>query len=63
VSQCTNAPDGEKSLAMKRGTAVDAYLIAASSSSKNTDKKRGPNMGKPLSDTTMLFLSIGYNHR
>jgi IS5 family transposase len=34
----------EKGLSMKRGTVVDATLIAAPSSTKNEDKKRDPEM-------------------
>ena len=34
----------EKGLSMKRGTIVDATLIAAPSSTKNADKKRDPEM-------------------
>jgi IS5 family transposase len=34
----------EKGLSMKRGTVVDATLIAAASSTKNKDKKRDPDM-------------------
>ena len=34
----------EKGLSMKRGTVVDATLIAAPSSTKNQDKQRDPEM-------------------
>ena len=39
-----NAVLSEKGLSMKRGTVVDATLIAAPSSTKNEDKKRDPEM-------------------
>ena len=39
-----NAVLSEKGLSMKRGTVVDATLIAAPSSTKNEEKKRDPEM-------------------
>jgi len=39
-----NAVLSEKGLSMKRGTVVDATLIAAPSSTKNKDKRRDPEM-------------------
>ncbi len=39
-----NAVLSEKGFSMKRGTVVDATLIAAPSSTKNEDKKRDPEM-------------------
>ena len=39
-----NAVLSEKGLSMKRGTVVDATLIAAPSSTKNEDKQRDPEM-------------------
>lgn len=39
-----NAVLSEKGLSMKRGTVVEATLIAAPSSTKNEDKQRDPEM-------------------
>jgi len=41
----------EKKLNMKRGTIVDATLIAAPSSTKNKDKSRDPEMSSTTAKT------------
>ncbi len=53
-----NAVLSEKGLSMKRGTVVDATLIAAPSSTKNEDKKRDPEM-TPDQEGPMAFRDEG----
>ena len=50
-----NAVLSEKGLCMKRGSVVDATLIAAPSSTKNQDKKRDPEMSQTKKGNQWYF--------
>ena len=50
-----NAVLSEKGLSMKRGSVVDATLIAAPSSTKNQDKKRDPEMSQTKKGNQWYF--------
>jgi transposase, IS5 family len=50
-----NAVLSEKGLSMKRGSVVDATLIAAPSSIKNQDKKRDPEMSQTRKGNQWYF--------
>ena len=50
-----NAVLTEKGLSMKRGSVVDATLIAAPSSTKNQDKQRGPEMSQTKKGNQWYF--------
>ena len=50
-----NAVLSEKGLSMKRGSVVDATLIAAPSSTKNQDKQRDPEMSQTKKGNQWYF--------